>query len=166
MALNQGHTRQRSGMIGGLDTVSIFSELDFSALEEISTFCERLSLMEGDVLISENDASSNDLFILFEGKVEIISNGTGVTSGEISISKHDKEIFGEISWMSGAKRTATIRCVGDVDAVRIDGKKLTHYLETHPDSGYFIMRRIALLLAHRLDQTNNLLKQVLWNSNI
>lgn len=153
-------------MINGLESVSIFSELDFTALEQISAFCERLSLMEGDVLISENDPHSHDLFILFEGKVEIISNGSGVTSGEISISRHDKEIFGEISWMSGAKRTATIRCVGEVDAIRIDGNKLTHYLESHPDTGYFIMRRIALLLAHRLDQTNNLLKQVLWNSNI
>ena len=153
-------------MVTGLETVSIFSGLDYDVLDEISDLCDRLTLMDGDVLISENDTDNNDLYILFQGKVEIVSNGSGVTSGEVSISEQDKEIFGEISWISGAKRTATIRCVGPVDAIRINGNKLTKYLESRPDAGYVIMRRISQLLASRLDQTNTLLKQVLWNSNI
>ena len=153
-------------MLTGLETISIFTDLEFNQLEEISAFCERLELVEGDVLISENDHSSNDLYVLFNGHVEIISNGSGVTSDDVSISKQDKEIFGEISWLTGGKRTATIRCVNEVEAIRIDGKKLSHYLEQHPAAGFAVTRRIALLLAHRMDQTNNLLKQVLWNSNI
>lgn len=153
-------------MPSGIESISIFSDLEFARLEEITAFCEKLLLVEGDVLISENDHSSNDLYILFSGHIEIISNGSGVTSGDVPISKQDKEIFGEISWLTGGKRTATIRCVNEVEAVRIDGHKLSRYLEQHPDVGFAVTRRIALLLAQRLDQTNNLLKQVLWNSNI
>ena len=153
-------------MVTGLETVSIFKGLELDVLDEISDLCDRLNLMDGEVLISENDTESNDLFILYEGRVEIVSNSTGVTSDEVSISKQDKEIFGEIRWISGSKRTATIRCVGSVDAVRIDGDKLFQYLESHPATGYVIMQRISMLLANRLDQTNNLLKQVLWNSNV
>ena len=98
--------------------------------------------------------------------MEIITSGSGLTSDEISISKQDKELLGEISWLSGGKRTATVRCIGEVEAVRIDGKKLMDYLYQYPKVGFFVMRHIARLLSTRLDQTNNLLKQILWNSNI
>jgi CRP/FNR family cyclic AMP-dependent transcriptional regulator len=153
-------------MLTGLESISIFNDLELSQLEKISAFCERLQLVEGDVLISENDHSSNDLYVLCNGHVEIISNGSGVTSGDVPISKQDKEIFGEISWLTSGKRTATIRCVDEVEAIRIDGQKLSRYLEQNPDAGFAVTRRIALLLAQRMDQTDNLLKQVLWNSNI
>ena len=149
-----------------MDAYSIFRDLEFSKLEDIMSFCEKLQLGAGDVLISENDHSNNDLYVLCNGHVEIISNGSGVTSGDVPISKQDKEIFGEISWLTGGKRTATIRCVNDVEAIRIDSKQLSQYLEQNTDVGLAVTRRIALLLAYRLDQTDNLLKQVLWNSNI
>ena len=153
-------------MLSDIESISIFRDLEFSKLEDIMSFCEKLQLGAGDVLISENDHSNNDLYVLCNGHVEIISNGSGVTSGDVPISKQDKEIFGEISWLTGGKRTATIRCVNDVEAIRIDSKQLSQYLEQNTDVGLAVTRRIALLLAYRLDQTDNLLKQVLWNSNI
>ena len=153
-------------MLSDIESISIFRDLEFSKLEDIMSFCEKLQLGAGDVLISENDHSNNDLYVLCNGHVEIISNGSGVTSGDVPISKQDKEIFGEISWLTGGKRTATIRCVNDVEAIRIDSKRLSQYLEQNTDVGLAVTRRIALLLAYRLDQTDNLLKQVLWNSNI
>lgn len=153
-------------MISGFEAVSIFTDLEFKTLEDISDFSELLVLSDGEELIAENDTSGTDMYVLREGNVEILSNGSGITSGDISISKQDKEIFGEISWLSGHKRSATIRCVGDVEVIRIDGDSLSTYMLQHPEAGFVIMRRIAILLALRLDQTNNLLKQVLWNSNI
>ena len=105
-------------MLSDIESISIFKDLELFMLEEIMTFCEKLQLVEGDVLISENDHSNNDLYVLFNGHVEIISNGSGITSGDVPISKQDKEIFGEISWLTGGKRTATIRCVNEVEAIR------------------------------------------------
>ena len=84
-------------MLSDIESISIFRDLEFSKLEDIMSFCEKLQLGAGDVLISENDHSNNDLYVLCNGHVEIISNGSGVTSGDVPISKQDKEIFGEIS---------------------------------------------------------------------
>ena len=153
-------------MINRLETASLFEDLSREEILEISKFCTLLDLYAGDKLISENDSETADLYILFNGQVEIITSGSGLTSDEISISKQDKELLGEISWLSGGKRTATVRCIGEVEAVRIDGKKLMDYLYQYPKVGFFVMRHIARLLSTRLDQTNNLLKQILWNSNI
>lgn len=153
-------------MIDDLKKSFLFEGLDRSTLDDIAIFCTRLHLLGGEVLIQENETKKFDLFILCRGFVEVVSNDSMVTSGEIVISSEDNELFGEISWLTRRKRTATVRCRGDVDAIKIEGAQLRHYLETNPASGYIIMRRIASLLSERLESTNSLLKQILWNIRI
>ena len=82
------------------------------------------------------------------------------------MSRQDKDIFGEISWLTQKKRTATIRCLGEVDAICIDGGQFMSYLDQHPQVGFSVMKNIALLLADRLNHADSLLKQILWNSHI
>ncbi len=151
-------------MISEFDDISLFKELDGQALEDISEFSTKLNLLDGEIVISENELQPFDLYVLCNGHVEVVSNSSDITSGEVTLSQQDKEIFGEISWLVGRKRTATIRSVGEVEIIRIDGQKLTNYLRTHPETGFIIMRAIANLLAESLSQTDQLLKQILWNS--
>jgi CRP/FNR family cyclic AMP-dependent transcriptional regulator len=154
-------------MIAELEQVQLFKELSGQALQEIDVFCTRLELEDGDTLISENDTRSRDLFILCSGRVEITTNSAGITSSEsIIISQHDKELFGEIGWISGRKRTATVRCVGEVEAIHIDGEQFMTYLQSHPETGFIVMCAIARHVADSLSQTDQLLKQILWNTPI
>ena len=153
-------------MITELEQVSLFSELNEQAIREIDRFCTRMELEDGYELISENDKQSNDLFILCSGRVEIVTRSSDATSSESILSQHDKELFGEISWITGRKRTATVRCVGEVEAIFIDGKKFMVYLQDHPDTGFLVMRAIACLVADSLNHTDQLLKQILWNTPI
>jgi CRP-like cAMP-binding protein len=153
-------------MIAELEHIQIFNEVTGQALQEISNFCTKLELGNGDTFIAENDAHSRDLFILCHGRVEIITSSSGITSSESIISQQEKELFGEISWVTGRKRTASVRCIGDVEAIRIDGEKLMAYLESHPETGFTVMRSVALLVANSLSETDQLLKQILWNTPI
>jgi len=151
-------------MIAELEQVQLFKEVTGQALQDISSFCTKLELGDGDTFIAENDPHSRDLFILIRGRVEIITSSSGITSSESIISQQDKELFGEISWISGRKRTASVRCIGEVEAIRIDGEKFMAYLQNHPETGFIVMRTIALLVADSLSDTNQLLKQILWNT--
>ena len=151
-------------MISELEQVQLFKEVTAQALQEISQFCTRLELEDGEILIAENDPRSRDLFILCRGRVEIITNSSGITSSEAIISQHDKELFGEISWITGRKRTATVRSIGEVEAIRIDGEKFMRYLENHPETGFVVMRAVTTLVANSLSNTDQLLKQLLWNT--
>lgn len=153
-------------MIAKLDQVQLFKDVEAQALEEISAFCTHLELEDGETFISENDPRSRDLFILCNGRVEILTNSAGITSSESTISEQDKELFGEISWITGRKRTASVRCVGEVEAIRIDGEQFMDYLETHPETGFKVMRAVTRLVADSLGQTDQLLKQILWNTPI
>ena len=153
-------------MLANLEQAQLFKDIDTQALEEISAFCTPLMLEAGDTFIAEDDPRSRDLFILCSGRVEIITSSNGITSGESIISEQDKELFGEISWITGRKRTASVRCVGEVEAIRIDGEKFMAYLQSHPETGFLVMRAMVGLVAVSLSQTDQLLKQILWNSPI
>lgn len=153
-------------MINELLNTYLFKDMEYTELQEIAKFSTRLQLNDGEVLIHENETENFDVFVLCAGAVEVISSSSASVSSDVAISKQDLEIFGEISWITRRKRTATVRCRGEVEAIRIDGNIFMKYLEQHPKAGFDIMRKIALLLAQRLASTNTLLKQILWNSSL
>lgn len=166
MLTNTLKSRSIQNIANDLEQVHVFRDLDHPTLEDIAGFSIKLHLYAGDELISEHHDSLSDLYVLCHGTVEIISSSSNITSDEVSLSRQDKEIFGEISWLSQRKRTATIRCLGEVDAICIDGRQFMEYLDQHPAVGFSVMKHVALLLADRLNRADSLLKQILWNSNI
>lgn len=153
-------------MVNELVHTYLFGELDIGAVEEISAFSNRLNLDDGDILIHENEQENFDLYVLCSGAVEIISSSSRAVSGDVVISKQDMEVFGEISWITRRRRTATVRCRGEVEAIRIDGAVFMKYLDTHPRAGFMVMRKVAGLLCERMAATDTLLKQILWNSTL
>jgi CRP-like cAMP-binding protein len=150
-------------MIPELMESDLFSDTDIDALDDITKFCQRRECDDGDVLIEENTSGNFDLFILCEGNVEVISNSTGSASSEVVISSQEKNLLGEISWLLRMRRTATVRCIGESTIIQIDGDKLMAYFEANKEIGYYFMKKIATLLAHRMSKTDELLKQLLWN---
>jgi CRP-like cAMP-binding protein len=153
-------------MFTELDQISIFKGLTYEQLGNISGFCTRQMHDDGDILIAEGEQDNSDLFILVGGSVEIVSSHASTTSNEVVLSREDKEIFGEISWLTDARRTAGVRCHGNVEAIRIDGHALMNYLEQDTQAGFLVTRQIAILLAQRMEESNRLLKQLLWNRDI
>ncbi len=153
-------------MITTLEKISVFQGLDSAALTQISSHCQPIELGDGEILVSEHDTTNYDLFALISGKVEILSRGLSHTSSEIALSNQEKDLIGEIAWLTRGQRTATVRCLGDVEAIRINGDALTQYLETNARAAFIIMRNLAKLLATRLSNTDNLLKQLLWNMHL
>ncbi|MFC1602546.1 cyclic nucleotide-binding domain-containing protein [Pseudomonadota bacterium] len=153
-------------MINILENISLFEGLDHAVLADISVMCSQYEFGDGDVLISETDKENRDLYILISGHVEILSINRSSACGEIVLSKQDKDIFGEVGWLTDQPRTATIRANGDVEAIKVDGKQLMAYMEENTNIGFIIARRIADLLGQRLKFTDDLLKQILWSGCI
>ena len=153
-------------MIEQLDKFTLFKDLSYTQLEDILPFCSKLDLNDGDIMIKEGNKQDRDLYLLVSGMVEIVSSDSAVLSHEVVLSREDKEVFGEVSWLSEQKRTASVRCKGTVDAIRIDGLGLMNFLEQNPEVGFLVMQRVAVLLARRIEATDMLMKQILWNTII
>ena len=153
-------------MITDLEQTNFFRDVSLEQLEEIAPFCKLLQLSDGEIMIQEGEKGGNDLFHLLSGSVEIVSNNTSILSNEVVLSREDKELFGEISWLTNCKRTASVRCRGPVEAIRIDGRALMEFLEKNPEIGFLAMRRVALIMSERIEETDDLMKQILWNTGL
>lgn len=153
-------------MLYDLENTALFQDLSHEDLNAIAKFCRREVLADGDVIIHENERTGHDIFILCKGAVEVVSNQTNMLSGEAVLSPETKELFGEISWLTKSRRTASVRAKGPVEVIRVEGARLDAYMTQHPQAGFAIMRRIATLLSQRLSETDTLLKQILWNTGI
>jgi len=150
-------------MIEILENISLFEGLDYAVLADVSLMCSSHEFSAGDTIICERNKEERDLYVLISGNVEVLSINRGSVCGEVVLSKKDKDIFGEVGWLTDQPRTATIRAIGEVEAIKIDGDQLMAYLEERPKIGFIIARRIADLLAQRLKFTDDLLKQILWS---
>lgn len=153
-------------MLDDIESIVIFKDVHFQDLSGLAALCTREQHNDGDLLIMENDREKFDLFILRRGLVEVVSNSSSSVSGEVVLSREKKELFGEVSWLTKSKRTASVRCRGPVEVIRIDGHGLDRFMEAHPRAGMAIMRQIAIFLSERLTGTDVLLKQILWNVRI
>lgn len=149
-----------------LMNVSLFEGINIRAMTDISSFCDIRELDDGDILISENDTENWDIFVLCNGSVEIVSNKSLNISNEIVLSSGEIDILGELSWLLNTKRSATVRCKGEVTIIHIDGQKLKDYFNKNTEIGYSFMKNLSKLLAKRLMQTDIMLKQVLCSTNI
>jgi PAS domain S-box-containing protein len=104
----------------------------------------KITFRKGEILCMEGDASK-DLYILVSGKVEILKGQQRITE----IAERGSSI-GEISFLLGTKRTATIKARYDGTALRIPEDKVNQFLQEFPVLGWQIPR----LLAQRLEEGN------------
>ncbi len=105
------------------------------------------SFKPGHTVVVEGD-DSQDLYIL--------------VSGELDIFKGDKKIyemtergsiFGEMSFLLGAKRTATVKARNEAQAIRVPKDEVTTFLREFPD----VAGGIAKLLAQRLGEASQVI---------
>lgn len=93
---------------------------------------------DGDTIIHQGDAGSS-MYVIQEGEVEVIRSCQGYTVQLAVLGEGD--IFGELSLFGDAKRSATVRALGNARVVTVDKN--------------IFMRRVQedLTLAFRVFQT-------------
>lgn len=101
----------------------------------------------GQIIFLEGD-DSQDLFILVSGQLDILKGNKKIA--EIT---DPGDLFGEMSFLLGARRTATVKSRSDGKAICIPKGEITSFLGKFPD----IAREITRLLARRLDETSQIL---------
>jgi CRP-like cAMP-binding protein len=99
----------------------------------------------GTELIHEDGADAS-LFIIVDGEVE-------VTTGDPKHGKHIATLgpgafFGEMSLMTGERRSATVRALTDVKVLEITASAIAPFLEASPE----LVERFAKVLKKRQEE--------------
>ncbi len=106
-----------------------------------------IQFSQGDVLCIEGD-DSQDLCILVSGVLEVFKGGT-----KIQEIDRPGSIIGEISYLLGVRRPATVRARSDGKALIIPKERVPEFLDACPD----VLWQIPRTLARRVEEVSQVL---------
>lgn len=96
-----------------------------AALEDLIGRAKIQQLHEGDVFIREGEPSDSIYFINF-GDVVILKGGVEIDR------QHAGGVIGEMGVLTGAARSATIKCAGEVELLRVEAEDFVRIVDSQP----------------------------------
>ncbi|HJS18906.1 MAG TPA: SpoIIE family protein phosphatase, partial [Anaerolineales bacterium] len=131
-----------------LARIPFFTDLPSEELDRILAQLEVVNLKSGEILFREGDAGEH-MYIVVSGDLEILMAPD--TANELILNRVPQgEYIGEMSLVTGAPRTASVRANGDVVLLSMSRAQLLELLHQHPQ----LASTMVNVLSHRLDNTN------------
>jgi CRP/FNR family transcriptional regulator, cyclic AMP receptor protein len=117
---------------GLLKEIPLFELLDDREREDLAAHLE-VERFAADASIFEIGDPGEAVYIISAGEVEIFfRNDTGE---QIVLERSGKgDFFGEISFLDGGSRSASVRATMDTEVLRLDRDDLAKFLESRPDA--------------------------------
>lgn len=115
-----------------LKEIPLFELLDDREREDLANRLE-VEHFAADTLIFQIGDPGDAVYIISSGEVEIyFRNDTGE---QITLERSSKgDFFGEISFLDGGSRSASVRATEDTEVMRLDRDALAQFLESRPQA--------------------------------
>jgi len=110
-------------------------------LPELEKYTE--SFNAGEILFAEGD-TSQDIYVLIEGTLTVYKDDK-----KLSMISEPESLVGEMAYLLGEKRSATVKAESPVKAVRIPADRISSFLTDFPT----LAPKISQTLARRLHET-------------
>ncbi len=135
----------------------IMDGLSAEDVDEIMSISQEETFKKDDVIIEE-DGTVKNLYIILEGsvKVELQAYSSQILPDKKRhlTTLRRGEVFGEITFLGGGRRTADIISMDNVRLMNIDDAKLYELFHKNYRLGYLMMKNIGSILAQRLSEIN------------
>jgi CRP/FNR family cyclic AMP-dependent transcriptional regulator len=137
----------------------IKSDLFFDLTQEQAELIASISVERhanlNEVIFSEG-STGRDVFIVVQGMVEVYHDGNESGNDRLVLATlMTGQPFGEIAFVDGAVREASVRSVNDDTVLlAIDAEQLMKRCDDNPAMGYHIVRNIARTLAMIIRETD------------
>lgn len=140
-----------------------------SQVEKLASIASAGSYTEGATLIAEDD-QTRDIFIIHEGLVSFRMKAPvmGLDPGRDGQMPSDLEILffrgivGELSFIDGLRRSATVVAMDNVKALRLPENDLAKLLDTDPLFGYLFVKNLCAILCKKVRHAGEELKNHLF----
>ncbi len=127
-----------------LRRLPLFSRIDAAQLKLIAFTSERLTFNDGQTLCIEGEPGDS-AFVLLSGAADVVVD---TPDGAMHVSTLGPgESVGEIAILCDVPRTATVRAVGEVEALRIGKDRFLQLLRELPDLAAALVAELARRLA-------------------
>ncbi|GMT42224.1 MAG: hypothetical protein IEMM0002_0635 [bacterium] len=123
-------------------------------VEALAGVAEAEEYEPNEIVVLEDD-TSRDIMIIVEGTAGIELKLTHNEDSSRRISKvRDYTVLGEVAFVDGSRRSATIRAIVTTMIIRLPYKKLYALCDNNRILGYKLMHNLAVLMAQRLRNAN------------
>jgi CRP-like cAMP-binding protein len=142
-------------------TASASEELVFLAdrspedWERLLAYAELLRYNAGDLIIRAGD-NDRALFIIVAGKLEVLLPTERGEFRRYSLIE-PKSVTGEVAFVDGRPRTATVRAVTDGDLLRLSFESYEVLAARYPELGRAILLDLGRILAAKLRQASEVI---------
>lgn len=136
-----------------LKVSELFSDLPQEILREVAKISRQEKYSHGTTIFLEKEEARN-FYILEEGSVSIRIQPAGTDKViTVAVIKEKGQIFGWSALVEPFSYTASAFCLEDTKALVIPGKEFIALLESKPEIGLKVMRRLASVIGNRLRAT-------------
>lgn len=129
---NVAHLRLIGPRVALLQRAALLAEAPTSALERLAEASTEQSVAPGTDVVREGD-EADALYVVEHGDLVVLAGARAGQGDELNrLSEGD--YFGEIGLLDRIRRTATVRSVGQVELLRVDGAAFLDVLVDNPAS--------------------------------
>jgi CRP-like cAMP-binding protein len=135
------------------EKVPVFNGMGMECLLRTLAVAEYYPVKAGEVVFNEDDIGDS-FFVVVAGEVRVEKqrNGKPVELARLGAG----ECFGEMALVGKHVRSATVRALTDVTTMRFYRERV----DANSESAYLIYRNIARILAGRLDESSEMLAEL------
>ena len=131
----------------------IFQGLNDEEVNEIASICHEKDFTNGSTIFEEG-SSGTAMYFLLQGQVDIqMSMGSDTELATVHVVK-EGDVFGELSLIDKAPRSAFTKAAGDSKTFILEAAKFEDLCKKNHHIGFIVMRNIAQLVSSRLRETN------------
>jgi CRP-like cAMP-binding protein len=137
-----------------LKTVPFFSDvLDSDEVQELAAKAYFIRFQKGSKPIEE-DAPGHAMFVVVSGEAEVTVHGLSEPVAKLGPGA----IVGEMSLLTGARRSATVTATSPLEVIEVNKEALAHVLKQSPD----LVERFAALIEKRQHALDKLAGGSAW----
>ncbi len=127
-----------------LRDVPFFADLTDNELADIAPIVNPKSFKIGETVFSESE-SGKSIYILKKGEVKACKTQPNGELLTLTLMK-DGDIFGEMSFLDGRPRSATIVAISDLDTYTMEKDDFETLVEKHPRAVYKVLKNIIFTI--------------------
>ena len=131
-----------------LEGVPIFAGLDQRALDLLLANSRRIDAEPGELIVHEGD-SSNEMFVIGEGKVRVWKHHGTPEQAELAVLER-KDFFGEMCMLETLPRAATVEALTACQFVIVKSSAFYRLYQARPDQHAILILNLARDLSRRI----------------
>jgi CRP-like cAMP-binding protein len=135
----------------------LFAELERDAFVDLVELLDYRELHDGEPICVEGEGGER-LYVVVAGKAEVSRRVEGQEKRLAFLG--GGSIFGELSLLTGAPPTSTVRAVGDVDVLEIERKDLNELARNYPSVPQALSTFVQTRMARNLISTSAMFSQI------